>query len=180
MGFPLIICAAVLSGLLCYKQDLYQTWIFFVNLIFSIYISVFTAPLIADLIPEFYPGVDLCKLPAIMFFLALILIHLLYNATDIFSPKIHENFPLPNLVGKIGGMFFGGLSGAVMLSFLCVSFYMMPFSANIAEGNRDTLVNASRTTLKMTVGAINFFSMQDTTDDEKKILEEVIKAYKAK
>ena len=175
----LIIGTVVFSGLLCFKQDIYQTWIFFVNLVFSVYIALFISPVIAGLIPEFAPSVDSCKLPAIMFFLAFILITVLYKLTDDVSLKAHDSYSLPDLASKIGGMFFGGLSGVVLLSFLCACACMMPFSENITNINRDTFADASRTTLKMAVKTLNFFSMQGTSQDAEKILNN-ISAYKTK
>lgn len=179
METTLIIGTAVFSGILCFKQDLYQTWIFFVNLVFSVYIALFIAPVIAGLIPEFTPSVDFCKLPAIMFFLAFILVTALYKLTDGVSLKAHDAYSLPDLASKIGGMFFGGLSGVVLLSFLCACACMMPFSENITNINRDTFADASRTTLKLTVKTLNFFSMQSTSREAEAVLNN-ISAYKDK
>ena len=173
----LILGAVVLSGLLCYKQDLFQTWIFFVNLSFSVYIALFIAPVIAGLIPEFSSEVDSCKLPASMLFLTLFLIFGLYKLTDTACLKSHDQYPLPDLAGKLCAMFFGGLSGAVMLSFLCTCLFMMPFSENISDKNRETYAGASRTIVKLTVKTLNFFSMQSMSRAEEEVLKN-ISAYK--
>ena len=173
----LILGMTVFSGLLCFKQDIYQTWIFFVNLVFSVYIALLIAPGIAGLIPEFTPGLDSCKLPATMFFLAVILITASYKLTDTVSLKAHDQYSLPTLASKIGGMFFGGLSGAVLLSFLCICFCMMPFSENITNFNRDKFTDASKTTLKLTVKTLNFFSMQRMSREAEECFKR-ISAYK--
>jgi hypothetical protein len=156
----LIIGTVVISGLLCFRQDIYKAWIFFVNLSFSIYIALFIAPFIAGLIPELPEGIDSCKLPAVLFLLALILVNAFYKLTETVSLKSHEHYPLPAYASRIGGMFFGGLSGTILISFLFTCSCMMPFSQNITDLNRNKFADASNTTLKLTVKTLNFFSMQ--------------------
>lgn len=168
-----IIGITVFSGLLCFKQDLHQTWIFCVNLVFSIYIALFVAPVIAGLIPEFSPGVDFCKLPATMFFLTVILITALYKLTDTVSLKAHDQYSLPTHVSKIGSMFFGGLSGAVLIAFLCACVCMMPLSETITDINREPIVKASKTTLKLAIKTLDFFSMQSMSCEAESVLNNI-------
>ena len=49
MGTLIILGTAILGGLVCSKQTLYQSWIFLVNLAFSVYLALLLAPLVRDL-----------------------------------------------------------------------------------------------------------------------------------
>ncbi|MEI6424126.1 MAG: hypothetical protein WCP55_18060, partial [Lentisphaerota bacterium] len=131
----------------------------------------------AGLIPELPEGIDSCKLPAVLFFLALILVNTFYKLTETVSLKTHDQYPLPAYVSKIGGMFFGGLAGTILISFLCTCICMMPFSENITEFNRDKFADASKTTLKLTIKTLNFFSMQRMSREAEECFKR-ISAYK--
>jgi hypothetical protein len=55
---------------------------------------------------------------------------------------------------------------------------MMPFSENITDLNRNKFADASKTTLKLTVKTLNFFSMQMMSREAEECFKK-ISAYKA-
>ena len=96
MGTLIILGTAILGGLVCSKQTLYQSWIFLVNLAFSVYLALLLAPLVRDLAQ---PSLNLSRelapylTPAAMLVLFLVLIILLYKITDavVHDSKVFED-----------------------------------------------------------------------------------------
>ena len=134
MGTLIILGTAILGGLVCSKQTLYQSWVFLVNLAFSVYLALLLAPLVRDLAQ---PSLNLSRelapylTPAAMLVLFLVLIILLYKITDAVIPKDFDDFPLPGLADKIGAMGFAALSGAILAAFLVSCFCLMPFGFSL-------------------------------------------------
>ena len=180
MGTLLILIAAILGGLVCAKQTLYQSWIFLVNLVFSVYLAVFLAPVIQDLI---LPSLSLGKeagaylLPGIMLALFLILMIAFYKLADAVITIDLDDYPIPALVNKIGAMGFAALSGAVLAAFLLSCISLMPLSQNIPT-DRTALADSGRNMLAVMVHTVNGFSLQGTSEEAKKTLNNLT-AYQA-
>lgn len=175
MGTLIILGMAVLGGLACSKQTLYQSWIFLVNLAFSVYLALLLAPLVKDLAQ---PSLNLSRelapylTPAAMLVLFLVLIILFYKITDAVIPKDFEDFPLPGLANKIGAMGFAALSGAILAAFLVSCFCLMPFSQNILP-DRTALADSGRRMLSTMVRTVNGFSLQGTSFEAERTLKEL-------
>ena len=180
MGTLLILIAALLGGLACAKQTLYQSWIFLVNLVFSVYLAVFLAPVIQDLL---LPSLDLGKeagaylLPGIMLALFLILMIAFYKLADAVITIDFDDYPVPAAVNKIGAMIFAALSGAVLAAFLISCISLMPLSQNI-PADRAALADSGRNMLAAMVHTVNGFSFQEATEEAKKTLNNLT-AYQA-
>lgn len=172
MGTLLILIAALLGGLACAKQTLYQSWIFLVNLVFSVYLAVFLAPVIQDLI---LPSLNLGReagaylLPGIMLALFLILMIALYKLADAVITIDFDDYPVPAAVNKIGAMIFAALSGAVLAAFLLSCISLMPLSQNL-PADRAALADSGRNMLAAMVHTVNGFSFQETTEEAEKTL----------
>ncbi len=176
MGTLIILGTAILGGLVCSKQTLYQSWIFLVNLAFSVYLALLLAPLVRDLAqPSLNLGRELVPYltPAVMLVLFLVLIILFYKVTDAVVPKDFDDFPLPGLANKIGAMGFAALSGAILAAFLVSSFCLMPFSQNVLQ-DRTALADSGRGVLSMMVRAVNGFSLQGTSFEAERTLKELV------
>lgn len=175
MGTLIILGTAILGGLVCSKQTLYQSWIFLVNLAFSVYLALLLAPLVRDLTQ---PSLNLSRelapylTPAAMLVLFLVLIILLYKITDAVIPKDFDDFPLPGLADKIGAMGFAALSGAILAAFLVSCFCLMPFSQNILP-DRTALADSGRGMLSVMVRTVNGFSLQGTSFEAERTLKEL-------
>lgn len=175
MGTLIILGTAILGGLVCSKQTLYQSWIFLVNLAFSVYLALLLAPLVRDLAQ---PSLNLSRelapylTPAAMLVLFLVLIILLYKITDAVIPKDFDDFPLPGLADKIGAMGFAALSGAILAAFLVSCFCLMPFSQNILP-DRTALADSGRGMLSVMVRTVNGFSLQGTSFEAERTLKEL-------
>ena len=175
MGTLIILGTAILGGLVCSKQTLYQSWIFLVNLAFSVYLALLLAPLVRDLAQ---PSLNLSRelapylTPAAMLGLFLVLSILLYKITDAVIPKDFDDFPLPGLADKIGAMGFAALSGAILAAFLVSCFCLMPFSQNILP-DRTALADSGRGMLSVMVRTVNGFSLQGTSFEAERTLKEL-------
>lgn len=175
MGTLIILGTAILGGLVCSKQTLYQSWIFLVNLAFSVNLALLLAPLVRDLAQ---PSLNLSRelapylTPAAMLVLFLVLIILLYKITDAVIPKDFDDFPLPGLADKIGAMGFAALSGAILAAFLVSCFCLMPFSQNILP-DRTALADSGRGMLSVMVRTVNGFSLQGTSFEAERTLKEL-------
>lgn len=175
MGTLIILGTAILGGLVCSKQTLYQSWIFLVNLAFSVYLALLLAPLVRDLAQ---PSLNLSRelasylTPATMLVLFLVLIILLYKITDAVIPKDFDDFPLPGLADKIGAMGFAALSGVILAAFLVSCFCLMPFSQNILP-DRTALADSGRGMLSVMVRTVNGFSLQGTSFEAERTLKEL-------
>ncbi len=175
MGTLIILGAAVLGGLACSKQTLYQSWIFLVNLVFSIYLAVLLAPLVRDLAqPSLNLSTELAPYlnPAVMLVLFLVLIILFYKITDAVVPKDFDDYPLPGFADRIGAMGFSALSGALLAAFLLSCFCLMPFSQTI-PADRNSLADSGRSMLSVMVRAVNGFSLQGTSFEAERTLKEL-------
>ena len=175
MGTLIILGTAILGGLVCSKQTLYQSWIFLVNLAFSVYLALLLAPLVRDLaLPSLNLSRELAPYltPAAMLVLFLVLIILLYKITDAVIPKDFDDFPLPGLADKIGAMGFAALSGAILAAFLVSCFCLMPFSQNILP-DRTALADSGRGMLSVMVRTVNGFSLQGTSFEAERTLKEL-------
>ena len=175
MGTLIILGTAILGGLVCSKQTLYQSWIFLVNLAFSVYLALLLAPLVRDLaLPSLNLSRELAPYltPAVMLVLFLVLIILFYKITDAVIPKDFEDFPLPGLANKIGAMGFAALSGAILAAFLVSCFCLMPFSQNILP-DRTALADSGRGMLSVMVRTVNGFSLQGTSFEAERTLKEL-------
>ena len=173
MGTLVILIAAILGGLACAKQTLYQSWIFLVNLVFSVYLAVFLSPLIRDLLlPSLKPGreTEAYLLPSIMLALFLVLIIALYKVTDAVITIDFDDYPIPAPVNKVGAMAFAALSGAVLAAFLLSCFAQMPLAQSV-PADRVSLADSGRKTLTAVVHAVNGFSLQGTSKDAAAVLE---------
>lgn len=175
MGTLIILGTAILGGLVCSKQTLYQSWIFLVNLAFSVYLALLLAPLVRDLaLPSLNLSRELAPYltPAVMLVLFLVLIILFYKITDAVIPKDFDDFPLPGLADKIGAMGFAALSGAILAAFLVSCFCLMPFSQNILP-DRTALADSGRGMLSVMVRTVNGFSLQGTSFEAERTLKEL-------
>ncbi len=173
MGTLVILTAAVLGGLACAKQTLYQSWIFLVNLVFSVYLAVFLSPLIRDLLlPSLNPGRETGAylLPSIMLALFLVLIIVLYKVTDAVITIDFDDYPIPAPVNKIGAMAFAAVSGAVLAAFLLSCVSQMPLAQSIPV-DRVSLADSGRRVLSSMVHTVNGLSMQSTSKEAVNILE---------
>ncbi len=172
MGTLIILAAAILGGLACAKQTLYQSWIFLVNLVFSVYLAVMLAPLIHELLlPSLNPGkeMDAYLLSGTMLALFLILMIAFYKITDAVITIDFDDYPIPAPVNKIGAMVFAAFSGAVLAAFLLACVSLMPLVQYLPL-DRVALADSGRNMLSAMVHTVNVFSLQGTSEEAAKTL----------
>ena len=172
MGTLIILAVAILGGLACAKQTLYQSWIFLFNLAFSVYLAVLLAPVVEELAKpslNLEKGMEIYLLPSIMLVLFLILIVLFYKITDAVITIDLGDYPIPVFANKIGAMAFSAFSGAILAAFLLSCFSLMPFTQNLPL-DRNALADSGRNVLSSLVHTVNGFSMQGTSAEASKVL----------
>jgi hypothetical protein len=166
--FSIIFAAAVI------KKGLYVNWARLVNLVLSIYLSVFLTPSISrcsTFVAETRYGYPLC-----MIIIAAAVFLILHTFTTTFLTGIFK-ISFPKFLNLTGSAVLGFICGLLVWSFGCFVILLTPIPhSSIAQSLKlpSQLVQASVTPLRMTCGFVNFCSFQGEKADAAKVLDSLL------
>lgn len=155
-GIPVI---AALIGL---NRRLFHSYLDFCNLLFAVYIGVWSEAMISKLysLPEtaaaFKPAVSMVAGAFVTFLV-------LYKVVEQLHPEMRWDFTFPGAVDKLGGGVCGFLAGMVLASFLAFLLCTVPQKQMIAEiVSLPELERAATTSLVSISRAVDRASFQNT------------------
>ena len=162
MGTVISMTVGVLAALSFTKKDLYQPWIYLVNVSLAVYISLFASPLILELTPTL-PGVaEKYRTAGCLIVTAVILLVLFYKIVGLIAEdsRVFDLYPLPSLINKLCSVLFAFCGGVVTAAFLLMCFAQTPAAAEIKGIDRAALRASSTGVMRKMAGVVNAFSFQ--------------------
>ena len=162
MGTVISMTVGVLAALSFTKKDLYQPWIYLVNVSLAVYISLFASPLILELTPTL-PGVaEKYRTAGCLIVTAVILLVLFYKIVGLIAEdsRVFDLYPLPSLINKLCSVLFAFCGGVVTAAFLLMCFAQTPAAAEIKGIDRAALRASSTGVMRKMAGVVNVFSFQ--------------------
>ena len=162
MGTVIIMIVGVLAALSFTKKDLYQPWIYLVNVSLAVYISLFTSPLILELLPAL-PGVaEKYKTAGVLLVMAVILLVVFYKIVGMVAEdsRVFDSCPLPPWISHACAAVFAFCGGAVTAAFLLMCFAQTPVSGTIKGIDRAALRTSSTGVMRKMAQTVNVFSFQ--------------------
>lgn len=162
MGTVISMTVGVLAALSFIKKDLYQPWIYLVNVSLAVYISLFASPLILELTPTL-PGVaEKYRTAGCLIVTAVILLVLFYKIVGLIAEdsRVFDLYPLPSLINKLCSVLFAFCGGVVTAAFLLMCFAQTPVAAEIKGIDRAALRASSTGVMRKMAGVVNAFSFQ--------------------
>lgn len=169
MGIIAIFIGGIIGVFQAIRHNFSQNWIFLVNSCFSVYISVFLAPLAIALldIPGLQHGY---KIP--------LAVGSIFIVVDIVSKKISEQiYPNQDNDADLFPVFrffsagAGFLSGIIIAAMAIYCIIQCPLTAGFSA--RRSFLDASGKTLLAAVSVINFHSFQSLSEAGKKSLRDI-------
>ncbi len=156
------------------KKGLYLSWVKLVNIVFSIYLSVFLTPSIShcsDFVAKANYGYPLC-----MIVIAVVVFLILQTVTTTFFTGIFK-ISFPKVLNIAGAAVLGFVCGLLIWSLGCFVFLLTPLPhSSIAQRFEvpAQLVRTSIPTLRLTCGFVNFCSFQGEQADASKVLDSLL------
>ena len=169
MGTLLVLIGGLIGAGTGLKKSFVSGWISMVNLSFSIYISIFLAPLGVTLleIPGLSAGYKNAIAVAGIFF---IVNFILQKITEQIIPNPDINFNLPPFA-KIFSIVAGFLSGLIIAGILLYCFMQTPFVSGLSQ--KKELRATARNTMMGVVYTLNVFSFQSLSPEAEKELQAI-------
>lgn len=166
----LILIAAVVFGFIGSGQRLLKSWILFLCAAFSIYTAVwglsFLSAQITFLPKESEPYKNLILIAAAWIVMEMIFHSIVSkNFTDL------DNYEFPSLVDRLGGIFFGVLSGILFLGVISLAVATSPLCEKIPSISRNDLVEISGKVIPKLTSGIDGFSFQTANPEKAKFLD---------
>lgn len=171
MGTAMIMIVGILTALSFSKKNMYQPWIYLVNVSLAVYVSLFASPRILLLVPDI-PGLNEYRTAAVLLVTAVILLVIFYKIVGTVAEEnsVFELYPLPPLLNKIGAILFAFFGGAVTAAFILLCFAQTPVSGEIKAFDRSALRTSSVSVMRKVAGTVNVFSMQSMSLEAKDVL----------
>lgn len=162
MGTVISMTVGVLAALSFTKKDLYQPWIYLVNVSLAVYISLFASPLILELTPTLPGGAEKYRTAGCLIVTAVILLVLFYKIVGLIAEdsRVFDLYPLPSLINKLCSVLFAFCGGVVTAAFLLMCFAQTPVAAEIKGIDRAALRASSTGVMRKMAGVVNAFSFQ--------------------
>ena len=169
MGTLLVLIGGLIGAGNGFKKSFVSCWILLINFSFSIYISVFLAPLAVTLleVPGLAAGYKNAIAVAGIFF---IVNFILQKITEQIIPNPDIHFSLPSFA-KIFSIVAGFLSGLVITGILLYCFMQTPFVSGLSQ--KKELRASARNTLMGVVHTLNVFSFQSLSPETEKDLQAI-------
>ena len=169
MGFLLVLIGGLIGAGIGLKKSFVSCWILLINFSFSVYISVFLAPLAVTLleIPGLAAGYKNAIAVAGIFF---IVIFILQKITEQIIPNPDINFNLPPFA-KIFSIVAGFLSGLMIAGILLYCFMQTPFVSGLSQ--KKELRATGRNIIMGVVHTLNVFSFQSLSPEAEKELQTI-------
>ena len=156
MGFIVIFIGGIIGVFTALKMRFAQSWIFFINMLFSIYAAVFLAPLFFPLLKEI-PGISGYGNSIAVGGGFLVINFILKKIAEQVFPNSENELSLPAF-SKIFSCIFGFLSGCFVISFVLYIFLQFPFSNNFPS--EQVFRAASSKTLISAIHTVHSLSFQ--------------------
>lgn len=169
MGTLLVLFGGLIGAGSGSKKSFVFCWILLVNFSFSVYISVFLAPLAVTLleIPGLTDGYKNVIAVAGIFFVVYFILKII---TEQIIPNPDINFNLPP-VAKIFSIAASFLSGLIIVGILLYCFMQTPFVSGLSQ--KKELRAAARNTMMGVVYTLNAFSFQSLSPEAEKELQAI-------
>ena len=169
MGTLLVLIGGLIGAGSGLKKSFVSCWILLINFSFSIYISVFLAPLAVTMleIPGLTAGYKNAIAVAGIFF---IVNFILQKITEQIIPNPEINFNLPPFA-KIFSLAAGFLAGLIIAGILLYCFMQTPFVSGLSQ--KKELRATARNTLMGVVYTLNGFSFQSLSPEAEKELQAI-------
>ena len=173
MGFVIVMLVGVLAALSFTKKELYQPWIYLVNVSLAVYLSMFTSPLLLELLPALPAAAEKYKTAGILLVTAVLLLVIFYKivGTVAEDSSVFDLYPLPSLVSNLCAAIFAFCGGAVTAAFLLMCFAQTPISAKIKGIDRAALRTSSTGVMRTVAGVVNVFSFQSMSREAQATLD---------
>ena len=162
MGTVISLIVGVLAALNVTKKDLYQPWIYLVNVSLAVYLSIFLSPLFLELLPALPGAADRYRTAGVLLISAVIFLMVFYKlvGTVAEDARVFELYPLPPLVSNLCAVLFAFCGGVVTASFLLMCFAQTPAAAGIKGIDRSALRASSVGVMRIMARSVNAFSFQ--------------------
>ena len=169
MGTLLVLIGGLIGAGSGFKKSFVSCWILLINFAFSVYISVFLAPLAVTLleIPGLSAGYKNAIAVAGIF---LIVNFILQKITEQIIPNPEINFNLPPFA-KIFSLAAGFLAGLIIAGILLYCFMQTPFVSGLSQ--KKELRATARNTMMGVVYTLNVFSFQSLSSEAEKELQAI-------
>ena len=169
MGTLLVLIGGLIGAGTGFKKSFVGAWISMINLSFSLYISVFLAPLAVTLleIPGLAAGYKNAIAVVGIFF---IVNFILQKITEQIIPNPDINFNLP-YIAKFLSIFTCFLSGLMIAGILLYCFMQTPFVSGLSQ--KKELRASARNTLMGVVHTLNSFTFQSLSPEAEKELQTI-------
>ena len=169
MGTLLVLIGGLIGASTVYKKSFMANWIFLINLAFSIYTSVFLAPLVVPLLD--IPGLDSGYKNAIAIGgVFMVVDFILKKITEQIIPNPENDFNLP-AISRLFSVGAGLLSGIMIVGILLFCFMQTPFVNGLSQ--KKELRSTARNTLMGVVYTVNAFSFQSLSPEAVKELQSI-------
>ena len=169
MGTLFILIGGLIGAGSGFKKTFISCWIFLINLSFSIYVSIFLAPLAVPLLD--IPGLDAGYKNAIAISGIFIITNIiLQKIAEQIIPNPENDFNLP-AVAKVFSVATGFLSGILIVGILLYCFMQTPFVRGLSQ--RKELRATARNTMMGVVHTLNVFSFQSLSPEAEKDLQSI-------
>jgi hypothetical protein len=170
MGTLFVLIGGLIGAGSSYQKSFAACWIVLVNFAFSLYISIFLAPLAVPLM-EVVPGLETGYKNAVTIgIIFIVFYYLLQFITSQIIPNPEKGISLPP-AAQIGSAAAGFLSGIIIAGILLYCFMQTPFVSGFSQ--RKELRATARNTLMGVVHTLNIFSFQSLTPEAKKDLQSI-------
>ena len=169
MGTLLVLIGGLIGAGSGFKKSFVSCWILLINFSFSVYISVFLAPLAVTFleIPGLTAGYKNAIAVAGIF---LIVNFILQKITEQIIPNPDINYNLPPFA-KIFSIAAGFLSGLMIVGILMYCFMQTPFVSGLSQ--KKELRATARNTMMGVVYTLNVFSFQSLSPEAEKELQSI-------
>lgn len=169
MGTLLVLIGGLIGAGSVYKKGFMSGWIYLINLVFALYISIFLAPLVVSLLE--IPGLDIGYRNAIAIGGGVPVINIiLQKITEQIIPNPENDFNLPP-ISRLFAAGAGFLSGIIVSGILLYCFMQTPFVSGFSQ--KKELRSTARNTLMGVVHTVNVFSFQSLTPEAEKDLRSI-------
>ena len=169
MGTLLVLIGGLIGAGSSFKKTFTSSWISLINLSFSVYISIFLAPLAVSLLE--IPGLGAGYKNAIAIGgIFLVVNFLLQRITEQIIPNPEINFNLPS-AAKFCSIVAGFFSGLIIAGILLYCFMQTPFVSGLSQ--KKELRATARNTLMGVVHTLNGFSFQSLSPEAEKELQSI-------
>ncbi len=170
MGTLLILIGGFIGAGSAAKKPFLLSWVFLMNLCFSIYLGLFAAPLIFPMLE--IPGLDAgYKIIIAVYGTLFVSMIVLYKAVDSIFPNREIALNLPLMAEKIGTLVVGFLAGSLVVTLVLYCYCLCPFSSLIESPAREPLKVASGKSLFRMVRIVNVFSLQSISIEGERYLQ---------